>query len=675
MAVPAARADVERAIVHIDVDCMCVVARGVAAPPCSWLAARSRAPALAAFPRARRYAQVEAVNNPALRGRPLGVVQKYLVVTANYEARALGVGKLMAVDEARRLCGGALALVDGSDLTPYREAADRVRAAVGGFGTYSSVGLDEVTVDVTSLATERLREWEGAVRGGGGGAGGGGAECGDAHEGRDEPRFALSGFLHLASEGTAAENRHRVMDLRASDSAPCGVQYDSRQWAALPYPHRLLCAASAVAREVRAAVREQTGLTVAAGIAHNPLLAKLSAGLHKPDAQTTLMASEASAFVAPLPVRALRGVGHATNEALRAVGIITAAQMVAAGEGRVHAALLSAAASKRTDAGGVGDARAEALRTQAAALVAAAQGRDETRVEQRGPPRAITVEDSFRECRTHAAAEGVVRALLPDLLVRAAEDALRYARRPQRLVAKWRVWTSSERPRGRSSRSEALPRAVLSALDAATAAGGAETAATPAAVDAAAALVANVLRRELGAEGGWNLTLLNVGVGSFTEAGSTKATTVVDMLGATRSTADPPARGEGAGVGAHDGSARADRDASGTLLAHGEGPAPPLHSKREARIARQGGGPVRPALERAALPQRVLAQSSSPRAVADAGAAAGARGDKARVGGDGDCAVDLGAIDAAEQRLLMRQIEQQQQVRAASERGGAHSRC
>ena len=177
MAVPAARADVERAIVHIDVDCMCVVARGVAAPPCSWLAARSRAPALAAFPRARRYAQVEAVNNPALRGRPLGVVQKYLVVTANYEARALGVGKLMAVDEARHLCGGALALVDGSDLTPYREAADRVRAAVGGFGTYSSVGLDEVTVDVTSLATERLREWEGAVRGGGGGAGGGGAEC------------------------------------------------------------------------------------------------------------------------------------------------------------------------------------------------------------------------------------------------------------------------------------------------------------------------------------------------------------------------------------------------------------------------------------------------------------------------------------------------------------------
>lgn len=38
-------------------------------------------------------AAVEECRNPALRGQPLAVTQKYLVVTANYPARAAGVTK------------------------------------------------------------------------------------------------------------------------------------------------------------------------------------------------------------------------------------------------------------------------------------------------------------------------------------------------------------------------------------------------------------------------------------------------------------------------------------------------------------------------------------------------------------------------------------------------------
>ena len=53
-----------------------------------------------------------------MRGRA-GVTQKYLVVTANYPARARGVGKLMGTAEARRRCP-ELVLVSGEDLTPYR---------------------------------------------------------------------------------------------------------------------------------------------------------------------------------------------------------------------------------------------------------------------------------------------------------------------------------------------------------------------------------------------------------------------------------------------------------------------------------------------------------------------------------------------------------------------------
>jgi nucleotidyltransferase/DNA polymerase involved in DNA repair len=48
-----------------------------------------------------QFVQVEEVRNPALRGKPVGVTQKYLIVTSNYEARRLGVTKLMGIQEAK----------------------------------------------------------------------------------------------------------------------------------------------------------------------------------------------------------------------------------------------------------------------------------------------------------------------------------------------------------------------------------------------------------------------------------------------------------------------------------------------------------------------------------------------------------------------------------------------
>ncbi|XP_032069396.1 DNA polymerase iota isoform X4 [Thamnophis elegans] len=73
------------------------------------------------------YAQVEMICNPELRSKPLGVQQKYLVVTCNYEARNLGVKKLMGVKEAKEKCPD-LVLVNGENLTKYREFSYRVTA-------------------------------------------------------------------------------------------------------------------------------------------------------------------------------------------------------------------------------------------------------------------------------------------------------------------------------------------------------------------------------------------------------------------------------------------------------------------------------------------------------------------------------------------------------------------
>jgi hypothetical protein len=50
------------------------------------------------------YAQVEELRDPSLRTKPLGISQKYLVVTCNYPARQGGVTKLMNIEEAKKKC-------------------------------------------------------------------------------------------------------------------------------------------------------------------------------------------------------------------------------------------------------------------------------------------------------------------------------------------------------------------------------------------------------------------------------------------------------------------------------------------------------------------------------------------------------------------------------------------
>ncbi|KAM9510357.1 LOW QUALITY PROTEIN: DNA polymerase iota-like [Guaruba guarouba] len=75
------------------------------------------------------YTQVEMICNPELRDKPLGVHQKYIVITCNYEDRKLGVKKLMSVKNAKGQCL-QLVLVNGEYLTLYREMSYKVTGKV-----------------------------------------------------------------------------------------------------------------------------------------------------------------------------------------------------------------------------------------------------------------------------------------------------------------------------------------------------------------------------------------------------------------------------------------------------------------------------------------------------------------------------------------------------------------
>jgi DNA polymerase-4 len=95
--------------------------------------------------------------------------------------------------------------------------------------------------------------------------------------------------------------------------------------------------ATAIAKEIRRRVCEERRLTVSVGVGPNPLIAKIASGFRKPDGLTVVPPERVQAFLDPLPVRRLHGVGPATDRALSAMGITTVAQLRAAGQAALAA--------------------------------------------------------------------------------------------------------------------------------------------------------------------------------------------------------------------------------------------------------------------------------------------------------------------------------------------------
>src|SRR6188472_3317885 len=76
-----------------------------------------------------------------------------------------------------------------------------------------------------------------------------------------------------------------------------------------------------VARRIKRAIRDQTGLTASAGVAPNKFLAKIASGWRKPDGLTVIAPERVERFLQNLPVDALWGVGPVTAARLSSHGI------------------------------------------------------------------------------------------------------------------------------------------------------------------------------------------------------------------------------------------------------------------------------------------------------------------------------------------------------------------
>ncbi len=81
--------------------------------------------------------------------------------------------------------------------------------------------------------------------------------------------------------------------------------------------------ATAIAQEIRAAIRAETGLTASAGVSYNKFLAKLASDHRKPDGLFVITPRLGPVFVETLPIEKFHGIGPATAAKMNQLGIFT----------------------------------------------------------------------------------------------------------------------------------------------------------------------------------------------------------------------------------------------------------------------------------------------------------------------------------------------------------------
>ncbi|XP_074787507.1 DNA polymerase iota isoform X2 [Athene noctua] len=217
------------------------------------------------------YAQVEMIRNPKLRDKPLGVQQKYIVVTCNYEARKRGVKKMMSVKDAKEKCP-QLVLVNGEDLTPYRETSYKVTELLGEFcPLVERLGFDENFVDITEIVEKRLNQLQ------------------------------QSGWSRVGVAGHVYN--HQAVNLHDAT-------------------HVRLVIGSQIAEELRGAIYTRLGLTGCAGVASNKFLSKLVCGTFKPNQQTLLLPESCQDLIRSLDhIQKVPGIGYKTTQRLEMLGV------------------------------------------------------------------------------------------------------------------------------------------------------------------------------------------------------------------------------------------------------------------------------------------------------------------------------------------------------------------
>jgi DNA polymerase-4 len=136
-----------------------------------------------------------------------------------------------------------------------------------------------------------------------------------------------------------------------------------------------IAAAGVLAGRLKDEIRAATGLTASAGVAPSKFVAKIASDLRKPDGLVIVEPEAVAAFLAPLPVSRMWGVGKVTERRLSEMGLATLADLAAADPARLG----------------------ELLGKHGPRMVEFARGADERAVLASREPKSVSNETTFEE--------------------------------------------------------------------------------------------------------------------------------------------------------------------------------------------------------------------------------------------------------------------------------------
>jgi DNA polymerase-4 len=147
--------------------------------------------------------------------------------------------------------------------------------------------------------------------------------------------------------------------------------------------------ATLVAKTIRLQIREELNLTASAGVAPNKFLAKIASDWRKPDGLFVIQPQEVNAFLIPLAVGRIPGVGKVTEQRLKQIGVATVGNLEA----------LELAALE------------EQFGRYGRRLYELARGIDHNPVVPNRPTKSISAEDTFERDLPLAETEPMIRRL------------------------------------------------------------------------------------------------------------------------------------------------------------------------------------------------------------------------------------------------------------------------